>query len=195
MPGGNPLVKPMPAPVPIAPAPKATALVEPPPPPAVPPAIQPAPQPAPQAASKPAPQPPAAAPSQATAASPPTPTPPAAIPPAAPPPAAEPPSPPHVGAPLAILQFASQSAEISGEARAELERVAKNVAAIRTIELRAHAGGADPNDARKVALARALTVRSCLIDLGVKSRIEVGAFAAENRGAASDRVEILVPNS
>lgn len=93
---------------------------------------------------------------------------------------------------MASLLFASQSAEISGESRAELERVAKSLGG-RAIELRAYAGGPDPNDARKVALARALAVRSYLIDLGVKSRIEVGAFAAEGGGGPTERVDVITP--
>jgi hypothetical protein len=56
--------------------------------------------------------------------------------------------------------------------------------------LRAYAGGGDA-DGRKVSLARALIVRSYLIDKGVKSRIEIGAFSGEG----GDRVDILVPNS
>ena len=51
----------------------------------------------------------------------------------------------------------------------------------------------DPADARKVALARALAVRSYLIDLGVKSRIEVGAFAADGSSGPSERVDVITP--
>ena len=50
-------------------------------------------------------------------------------------------------------------------------------------------------DSRKISLARALVVRSYLIDQGVKTRIEVGAFGGDSRGGGSDRVDILVPNS
>lgn len=60
---------------------------------------------------------------------------------------------------------------------------------LRQIELRAYAGGTDP-ESRKIALARALVVRSYLIDRGVKSRIEVGSGAGDG-----DRVDILVPNT
>jgi outer membrane protein OmpA-like peptidoglycan-associated protein len=94
---------------------------------------------------------------------------------------------------MATLQFGRDSAEISGESRGELERVAKSLGSTRQIEVRAYATGSDPADARKVALARALAVRSYLIDQGVKARIEVGAFASETRGAGSDRVDILSP--
>lgn len=97
---------------------------------------------------------------------------------------------------MASLPFASQSAEINGEARSELDRLAKTtLSRARQVELRAYASGPDPADARKVALARALAVRSYLIDLGVKSRIEVGAFSANGHGGASDRVDVFAPGS
>jgi outer membrane protein OmpA-like peptidoglycan-associated protein len=96
---------------------------------------------------------------------------------------------------MATLQFTPQSAEISAESRAELERLSKSLQGVRQIEVRAFAGGPDPGDARKMALARALAVRSYLIDLGVKTRIEVGAFPAEGRGGASERVEVIPRNS
>jgi outer membrane protein OmpA-like peptidoglycan-associated protein len=102
---------------------------------------------------------------------------------------------PPAGAAMATLIFGRQSAEISGEARAELQRVAANAGHTRQIELRAYAGGPDADDARKMALARALAVRSYLIDLGVKSRIEVGAFAADGIGGATDRVDVIAPGT
>lgn len=142
-------------------------------------AAAPAPTPAPAPAPAPAEPPPAQ-----TAAAAPAPTPPA-------PPAVRPP--PPAGPAMATLQFGRDSAEISGESRSELERVAKSLGNTRQIEVRAYATGPDPADARKVALARALAVRSYLIDQGVKARIEVGAFASETRGAGSDRVDVLTP--
>ena len=76
------------------------------------------------------------------------------------------------------IPFTSQSADLSDVAKSELDRVAKNIndKAMRQVELRAFASGADP-ESRKIALARALVVRSYLIDRGVKSRIEVGGYA------------------
>ena len=47
----------------------------------------------------------------------------------------------------------------------------------------------------KVSLARALAVRSYLIDRGVKSRIDVGAFLAETPGGANERVDVVAPNT
>ena len=87
------------------------------------------------------------------------------------------------GTKVATIPFAGQSAD--------LDRVAKNISekSLRQVELRAFASGAEI-DSRKIALARALVVRSHLIDRGVKSRIEVGAFAGDG-----ERVDILVPNT
>lgn len=135
-------------------------------------------------------------PPQPTAASTP---PPAATPPppsrpmAAATPAPKPatPTPAGGGAIAASIPFTRQSADLNDVARSELDRVAKNIAGknLGQIELRAFATGADP-DGRKISLARALVVRSYLIDRGVKSRIEVGAFSGDG-----ERVDILVPNS
>ena len=101
-------------------------------------------------------------------------------------------APPPKGATVASIPFTGQSADLNDAAKAELDRVAKNISdkSLRQVELRAYATGADP-ESRKIALARALVVRSYLIDRGVKSRIEVGGFS----GGDAERVDILVPNS
>ena len=138
------------------------------------------------ATAAPAPPAPAPAPPQRPAA---------AATPAAP---TEPVSPPILpnSSVAATIGFASQSAVLSDDAKIDLDRLAKNLGdrSLRQIEIRAYAGGADP-DSRKISLARALVVRSYLIDKGVKARIEVGAFGGDSRGGSSDRVDILVPNS
>jgi outer membrane protein OmpA-like peptidoglycan-associated protein len=104
--------------------------------------------------------------------------------------------PPRAGAVAATVAFTGQSAELNDAAKTDLDRLAKNLGdrSLRQIEVRAYASGADP-DSRKVSLARALVVRSYLIDRGVKARIEVGSFGGDSRGGVSDRVDILVPNS
>jgi hypothetical protein len=61
------------------------------------------------------------------------------------------------------------------------------------IQLRAYASGRDFNDARNIALARGLAVRTYLIDRGVRARIEVGAFSSDGSGAGSDRVDVIGP--
>jgi outer membrane protein OmpA-like peptidoglycan-associated protein len=115
-----------------------------------------------------------------------------------PPPAPEPSAPPPSNSAVAAtVAFASQSAELNDAARTDLDRLAKNLGdrSLRQIEIRAYAGGSGDPDSRKISLARALVVRSYLIDRGVKARIEVGAYGGNSRGGGSERVDILVPNS
>ena len=118
----------------------------------------------------------------------------AAPPPSAPEPAPAPPS--RTAGTAATVVFTGQSAELTDAARAALDRLAQTIANrnTRQIELRAYAGGNGP-ESRKVSLARALAVRSYLIDRGVKSRIDVGAFLAETPGGANERVDVLAPNT
>jgi len=175
----------------------------PPPPPA---AVRPEPIPTPTPTPIPArvvPTP-AAAPAAAPVAA--TPAPPAAAVAPPPPPARVtaavatplPPEPavqPPKGTVAATIAFTGQSAELNDAARTDLDRLAKNLGdrSLRQIEIRAYAGGTDA-DTRKISLARALVVRSYLIDKGVKTRIEVGAYGGDSRGGGSERVDILVPN-
>jgi outer membrane protein OmpA-like peptidoglycan-associated protein len=175
------------APPPVATAPEPTPVPAP-----TPASVAPAPPPAPAPTPIARPAPPVAA---ATPA--PPPAPPAAAPPAATAsrsitittPDLSPSS--SKGATVASIPFEGQSADLSDVAKSELDRIAKNLSdkGLRQIELRAFASGADP-DNRKIALARALVVRSYLIDRGLKSRIEVGGFAGDG-----ERVDILVPNT
>jgi outer membrane protein OmpA-like peptidoglycan-associated protein len=180
-----------------APPPRTAAVAAPPPAPAVVEAPA-APAPAPMVIT---PRPPAPTPAPVVATPAPTPPPAAATPAPAPPPkvasVAPPPRPeptPAAPAPASVMAsvtFVPQSAEIGPAARAELDRVAQNTKSVRALELRAYASGSDPIEARKVALARALAVRSYLIDQNVKTRIEVGAFASTNGGG--ERVDVLAP--
>jgi outer membrane protein OmpA-like peptidoglycan-associated protein len=166
-----------------------------------PPPAAPAPVAAPVAAA-PAPPTATAAPAAAAAPAPPAATPAPAAPPARATAAVSPPLPPEPavqpprGTVAATIAFIGQSAELNDAARTDLDRLAKNLGdrSLRQIEIRAYAGGAGA-DTRKISLARALVVRSYLIDKGVKTRIEVGAFGGDSRGGGSDRVDILVPNS
>ncbi len=168
-----------PAPQPNAPLPIPVGTPAAPPPAAAPAAPPPLPV---VVAPAPAP-PPAAAPAPAPA--------PRAVASVAPPPPERVTPPPAPAAVMASVVFIPQSAEISAASRVELDRVAQNIKGVRGIELRAYASGSDPTEARKVALARALAVRSYLIDQNVKTRIEVGAFASTNGG--SERVDVLAP--
>jgi outer membrane protein OmpA-like peptidoglycan-associated protein len=95
------------------------------------------------------------------------------------------------GGPFGTIAFIGRSVTLTPATKSELDQIAKRIAdqKLRHIELRAFAADVGP-DSRKVALARALVVRSYLIDRGVKSRIEVGSFSGDG-----DSVEILVPNT
>jgi outer membrane protein OmpA-like peptidoglycan-associated protein len=101
------------------------------------------------------------------------------------------PAPSAPGAPLGVIPFAGQSANLTDATRAELDQLAKRIAEqrVRQLEVRGFAMGSEL-DSRKVALARALVVRAYLIDRGVKARIEVGSFAGEG-----SHVEILAPRT
>jgi outer membrane protein OmpA-like peptidoglycan-associated protein len=98
-------------------------------------------------------------------------------------------------APIATIRFASHSAEIPEQSKAELGRIAKALKGARQIELHAYAGGGDPIDDSKVALARALAVRAYLVDLGVtNSRIDVMRnYAVPHSDGNSEYLDILVP--
>ena len=95
------------------------------------------------------------------------------------------------GGPFGTIAFIGRSVVLTPATKAELDQIAKRIAdqKLRHIELRAFAADIGP-DSRKVALARALVVRSYLMDKGVKSRIEVGSFSGDG-----DSVDILVPNT
>jgi outer membrane protein OmpA-like peptidoglycan-associated protein len=95
------------------------------------------------------------------------------------------------GGPFGTVAFMGRSAALTPATKAELDQIARRIAdqKLRHIELRAFAADTGP-DSRKIALARALVVRSYLMDKGVKSRIEVGSFSGDG-----DSVEILVPNT
>jgi outer membrane protein OmpA-like peptidoglycan-associated protein len=162
-------------------------------------AERPSAPPRPQVAAAPPPPPRVAAPPPPVAAPPVAAPPPAAAPPptearATPQPPAPAPAPATSGAGTRVL-FDGTSAELSAEGRAVLDQLAAAIVSrnTRQIELRAYAGGTSP-EARKVSLARALVVRSYLIDKGVKSRIDVGAFLADGQSGPADRVDIVAPN-
>jgi outer membrane protein OmpA-like peptidoglycan-associated protein len=103
-------------------------------------------------------------------------------------PASQPPSAPGRNV-IAVIPFAPLSPNLTDATRKELDEVAKRITdtRLRQIELRAFALAGD-FDNRKIALARALVVRSYLLDRGVKARLEVGSFNGEG-----EQVEILVP--
>jgi hypothetical protein len=170
-----------PEPVAVEPV-KASAPAQPPvPPPPAPPAPTAEPVPAPQPEPVAAPPPPvqSAPPPVRTAAAAPLP--------------AEQPLPRPSGEPAATVIFSAHSTEISDGTRLLLERFAKDATARRTrqVLLYGYAGGSDPVDARKLALARVLAVHAALIDLGLKANIEIGDFSQANE-ASPDRVDVML---
>ena len=107
-----------------------------------------------------------------------------------------------LGAPVALAQqaptvtvpFAPKSVEIAEAGRGALDGLARTLAerGVQQIELRGYASGED-GDARKMAMARALSVRSYLIDQGVKARISVIASGQPARTPPRERVDVIVP--
>jgi outer membrane protein OmpA-like peptidoglycan-associated protein len=102
---------------------------------------------------------------------------------------------PAGGTPAAIVPFAPQSVDIAAAGRGTLDGLARSLAegGVRQVEVRGYASGEDAGEARKMALARALSVRSYLIDRGVRARIDVSASAQPARTAPKERVDVLVP--
>jgi outer membrane protein OmpA-like peptidoglycan-associated protein len=101
-------------------------------------------------------------------------------------------TPPPTKAPLAAsIPFVGRSPDLNDATRTTLDGVGKTLAdkRPRLVEVRAFATG-DDIVSRQISLARALVVRAYLIDRGVKSRIDVGAFLGDD-----ERVDILVPNT
>jgi len=101
-------------------------------------------------------------------------------------------TPPPTKSPLAAsIPFIGRSPDLTDMTRAALDGVGKNLAdkRPRLVEVRAFATG-DDIVSRQISLARALVVRAYLIDRGVKTRIDVGAFLGDD-----ERVDILVPNT
>jgi outer membrane protein OmpA-like peptidoglycan-associated protein len=93
------------------------------------------------------------------------------------------------------VPFQPQSVEIADAGRAALDGLARTLSedGVRQVEVRGYASGEDTGGARKTALARALQVRSYLIDQGVRARIEVTATAQPARAAPKERVDVVVP--
>ena len=120
--------------------------------------------------------------------------------PAPPPQAApEPPSSPGAFAPRSryTLDFAPGQTAVGGAAGGALDRVARRLESDSRlrVHLAAYAGGpgSPAGAARRLSLARALAVRSYLIDKGVSStRIDVRAFGGRTAGGAPDRVDATI---
>jgi len=125
---------------------------------------------------------------------------PAPVPPAPAPPAeAQPAAAPAAVAPaMQIVRFAKAETDVPADGRMTLDRVADALThdAKLRLELVAHASG-DPDDpvaARRVALQRAVAMRTYLIEHGVESvRMDVRALGDRDPGAGPlDRVDLVL---
>lgn len=190
---------PEPAPAPkVAEAPAAPAKIA--PPPAAPaPAAPPPPQPTEQASSAPPPPPPVSEPPAAAAPPPPAmpaaetpapPAPPAATEQASAPPAAEP-----AGDGPAQVLFNSDDTKLSADGQTVLGGVISKLNADESqrVQLMAYAAGDDltSSKARRISLSRALSVRSYLIENGIRStRIDVRALGDKAENDPKNRVDV-----
>ena len=97
-------------------------------------------------------------------------------------------------APAVTVPFERQSVELAEAGRGALDGLARTLSERGTlqIEVRGYASGED-SDARKIAMARALSVRSYLIDQGVKGRISVVANGQPARTPPRERVDVILP--
>ncbi|MBF0375404.1 MAG: OmpA family protein [Alphaproteobacteria bacterium] len=95
------------------------------------------------------------------------------------------------------LPFAADSAALSNEARQALTELGQRMGredAIHVV-LQAYAAGGEDTAylAKRLSLSRALTVRSFLMDQGVRStRIEVRALGNRVPNGPADRVDLMI---
>jgi outer membrane protein OmpA-like peptidoglycan-associated protein len=103
---------------------------------------------------------------------------------------------PSDGTPIAIV-FPTESSTLGEPSKGALDSVAQRMAQDESLRLQllAYAGGNDEtaSKARRLSLSRALSVRSYLIDRGVRStRIDVRALGNRSEGGSPDRVDVIV---
>ncbi len=98
--------------------------------------------------------------------------------------------------PLLSLRFGDGSARLSGDAERQLTRLASQLTETDSrLQLKAYASasGGTASAARRLSLSRALSVRSYLIEKGVRStRIDVRALGLADDGGPEDRVDVLL---
>lgn len=206
---------PMPSkPTPAADAPAPLTASAPPPPATPSPPGKPAEQKMADAAPPPAPEQPVAAMAEAKDAAPPPPPPvpgSAAVPPPPPPPATTTPVPtpleaksesiasltPGEDGRLIRVEFDASQSKLPDSAKPNLLKLAEQVKDKRDVRLQllAYAGGDDlkSNRARRLSLSRALSVRSFLIESGIRStRIDVRALGDKTSDDPKNRVDITL---
>lgn len=97
---------------------------------------------------------------------------------------------------MAVIQFAGAESELNSVSQDQLRRIAALVGGSgRRVQLNAYADGTAEtiSAARRLSLARALTVRSYLIEQGIRSsNIDVRALGIAGDTGPADRVDILL---
>lgn len=94
------------------------------------------------------------------------------------------------------LEFTGNSSDIGETLTGKLDNVAAQLAAQGSgrLQVRAYAAGEDgtTSSARRIALSRALAVRSYLMDKGIKaSRVDVRALGSDTDRSPVDRVDLI----
>jgi len=95
------------------------------------------------------------------------------------------------------VAFAATETDLNNASRAELKGLAERLRSQENLRLQllayAEGEGLSPSKARRVSLSRALSVRSYLIENGIKtSRIDVRALGNQAPSAPMDRVDVKV---
>ncbi len=98
---------------------------------------------------------------------------------------------------LVQVEFDAAETDLSGSSRADLKDLADRLRSQENLRLQllayAEGEGLSPSQARRMSLSRALTVRSYLIENGIKtSRIDVRALGNKAPSAPMDRVDVKV---
>ncbi len=94
------------------------------------------------------------------------------------------------------LEFAGNSSDLSPDTQTKLNNIVKQVSEMDSgkLQVRGYATGEDgsKSSARRIALSRALSVRSYLMDKGVKpTRVDVRAMGSESDRTPLDRVDLI----
>jgi outer membrane protein OmpA-like peptidoglycan-associated protein len=94
------------------------------------------------------------------------------------------------------IVFSGESADLSAEARRTLDGLVASLAANEKLHLELLGYSAptkDTGQARRIALARTLAVRTYLVDLGVKpNRVDVRALGDRVQDSPEDRVDLML---
>jgi len=95
------------------------------------------------------------------------------------------------------LDFSGNTSDLSAEGRKKLDGIAKQIndnTVTGRLQVRGFAtgDGGDKSSARRISLSRVLTVRSYLMDKGVKpTRVDVRAMGTETDRSPLDRVDLI----